>query len=182
MSSHGRFPVLKIGCLATALLMIFAVVVSVRASARQDRLRKEQRLQENFDSVKQGVGGVPVGVMDPELMEIFAQDEDCIKNLRVLELFMADLSDPRFLRINDLNPHTIFFYSCNEIDQFLPQITRLNVEQLDFETTPLSQKSLLALAKFPNLKRVRFEQVMSPAEQALVKEILPGVEIEFEVE
>jgi hypothetical protein len=74
----------------------------------------------------------------------------------------------------------IVFYSCGGADDLLHAMKGMpSVEDLYFEVSGLSDDGVRVLGTFPNLKKVHFEQVIDREREKLLRDTLPGVEVEI---
>ena len=122
-----------------------------------------------------------VPIYDIELLEMLIKDPQCVENAIEIVFFMADLSDPRFLQVNQLsNLQDIGFIDCFHADKILPSLKQLDsLYSIYFEVSPISNDSIEFLAKIPNLKKVRFEQILPDETIQKLNQLLPHVTIEL---
>jgi hypothetical protein len=178
------------GCLiALAVAMAFVVGIVTLISSRQkaanpDFERKKAGWRtESFQKVKAGDDGNGIFVyLDPRLIEMLANDADCVANLATLILNMADLSGPQTASAGRLvNVKKVVFYDCAAAGNLLTAMKGLgSIEEIAFDTTQLSDADVRLLATFPNLKRVHFAWVNDPSREKLLRDTLPGVEIQID--
>lgn len=173
--------------IAIALVLVFiglmAYLLVQATHQNRHRLREHEAMVqlEDFERVKSGEDGGSIVIHDPALIEMFAKTPECVTSLESLNLSMVDLSDPRFRKINQLTGvRKIFLYSCTSADELLMAIKGMpSVEEILFETTPLTEDSIELLTTFPNLKKVRFEQVVTRSSGKRLNKALPNVKVEI---
>lgn len=179
---------LGLGCLI-AIAIAVAVVVGIAAmmstaqkAARRDSERKMTEWRnEAFQKVKSGDDGSGVEVYrDPRLIEMLASDADCVANLTTLNLSMVDLNGPQTAAaVKLVNVKKILFYDCRGPESILtPMKGSGSIVEIGFDATLLSDDGVRLLAHFPNLKRVHFAWINEPAREKLLRDTLPGVEIQ----
>jgi hypothetical protein len=178
------------GCLI-AVLVAVAVIVAVGAmiaSARKSsRLAFERKkvawATERFEKVKAGDDGSHTSVfLDPLLIEMLANDAECVANLTTLNLSSVDLNGPQTDAAEKLvNVKKVVFYDCDGAGRLLTALSGLeSIKELSFDTTQLTDDDVPLLATFPNLRRVHFAWVNSPAREKLIRDTLPGVDIQID--
>ena len=173
------------GCVIAIIVAVFIVgaliVLAYFAIQRRDaefaRQRQERRLRA-VEAVR--AGRTLVSVNDGELLALLADDAECVKTVKFIYFSMADLSDPRFGRLNEFpNLKEVGFYDCSNADAVLTVAKKMNsVESLFFEVTAISDSSLEAIAEFPNLEKVHFEQVVPDETIKRLNSLLPNVNVE----
>jgi len=170
-----------VGAFAVAVGLVRAVLMCAYVARKQlsediARDQQERRLR-MFADVQSGRSDVSVS--DAALIEMFANDPKCVETLTLVHFFAADLSDPRFRRVADLvNVNEMGFYDCENADNVLAVSKDMNsIQTLSFEVTRISDQSLRSLAEYPNLKKIRFEQVMADKTIAWLNELLPNVNV-----
>lgn len=158
-------------------LVSFAFLVRQQSLAEFARQQQQRRMRA-VEAVR--AGRTDVSVSDGELMAMLADDADCVKRITVIVFFMADLGDSRFTRVREFNnARELGFYDCRNADSVIAVAKEMStVESLYFEVTRISDGSMQALAEFPQLKKVRFEQVMPDATIDELKKSLPHVDVE----
>ena len=87
-----------------------------------------------FNMVKAGAGRALI--FDPAMIEMLANDEQCIANLTFLTFIEQDLSDPRFKDIAKLkNLRTVEFYDCHNDEKLLAAMQGMpSVEEMEFDS------------------------------------------------
>lgn len=149
-----------------------------RQWSREELERLQQRLRdEQFARIKSGDSQATV--YGPELILMLTSDAQCIKNVTSVYFFMTDLSDARYSSTRRLvNVREIGFYDCTSADIVLAAIAGMpSIESLSFEGTGVSNSGIHSFATFPNLRIIRFEQVMEQRTIDLVKKTVPRVKI-----
>ena len=169
-----------LGCATIAALICGAVLLATRYAREQSRLAFEreqaQRRQEAFEKVRSGDHNIFVD--DAELLQMLANDAECVKNLTEVVFFMADLTPEYAEHIARLtNVRSIGFYDTDGADYILQHAGELPIEELSFETTPLSDDSLRNLSKFSKLREVHFEQVLDRDAIAILETLRPEVAV-----
>lgn len=192
MNPNDEPPIQKSGhsCLIALALTAVVIAVSValinsdlKEGVRHFERKKAERRTESFEKVKAGDDGNGIIVFqDPRLIEMLAGDDDCIKNLKRLNLSSVDLNGPQTASAGKLvNVNKIAFYDCVGPEELLKAMKGSpSVEELSFDTTLVSDDGVRMLATFPNLKKVYFSYVNEQSREKLLRETLPGVEIEIE--
>jgi hypothetical protein len=166
--------------IAAVLFTLFAVGADQSYQARRaERARQQQklRLREVADAK---AGRANISIYDVELLEMLADDPQCIANITSVYFYMRDLGDPRYRRLTELhNVETIGFYSCDNVDNILAIAKDMeSVQTLFFEATTVSDQSIHLLAEIPNLKKVRFEQIVAEETIEKLNDLLPNVQVE----
>lgn len=166
-----------VAVVVVSALVCFAFFARQRSRAEFARQQHERRLR-TVEAVK--AGRTEVSVSDAELLAMLTDDAECAEKVTAIFFFMADLGDPRFRRVREFNNvKKIGFYDCRNADNMIAVGKEMpNVESLFFEVTGISDRSMQSLAEFPQLKKVRFEQVMPDATIDELKRLLPHVEVD----
>jgi hypothetical protein len=140
--------------------------------------RQQERRLEAVADVK--AGRSQVLIYDVEMIEMLADDPQCIANVTSVVFVMADLSDAKFYRLKELrNVEEIGFYDCRNADNVLSVAKEMDsVQELFFEVTKISEQSIQSLAGFPNLKKVHFEQIVPDETIAKLNTLLPNANVE----
>ena len=178
------------GCLAMALgglaffalmfsLLVWAVTLNDEREREEFEKRQTARRQAHVAEVKAGGDGSRMSVDSPILVEMLANDPDCIANLTTLNFSMAELDDPRIASINKLNNlKSLGFYCCRDMDAVALAIEGMpSVERIWCEGEQFTAAGIKSLATLPNLKRVEFIWRVDPAYQEMLRATMPGVEI-----
>jgi hypothetical protein len=131
-----------------------------------------------FEAVKNG--RTQAGVSDVILLEMLANDPQCVENITSIWFTMADLGDSRFVRLREFkNAKEIGFYDCDNADNIVDIAKDMDaVESLYFEVTQISPLSRQKLALFRNLKKVHFEQIVEDGVIDELEKLLPNVDVE----
>lgn len=179
-------------CLA-AIVIVGLIMAAIGAAGfwaltkAAERSRKEfeqnqaERRVEYFGKVKAGGDGSRISIMDPLLLEMLAEDADCVANLTELSLAMVDIAGKPSLAAKSLvNVRKIVFYDCVGADELLRALQgSAAVEDIYFEQTYLSDDGVQLLATFPNLKEAHFEDVTDASREKLLKTALPDVNLKI---
>ena len=148
-----------------------------RDRVEAERLRAERRA-ESIDRVKRGDDSV--SVLDPQLLPMLADDRDCIDNLHSLWFAMVEITPEDASYVSRLvNLRSISFYETRGADFVLTQSRHLQLEELSFVKTALSQDSLRILTELSCLKRVLLGYELEPDELAILRALPPGVTLEI---
>jgi hypothetical protein len=181
-ASSGRGRLVAAATVALVLVGLgSAVYLVLQSDQREFDRRQAVRRSESVEKVRAGDDGSGITIFDPLLLEMLASDTDCVANLTTLCFSMADLSSREVASAGKLvNVKKIVFYSCHGADDVLTAMQGLpSVEELYFEVSGISDDGVRRLAAFPNLRNVRFEQVIDEQREDLLRETLPGVVIEI---
>jgi hypothetical protein len=152
-------------------------------SGKESEQRRAVELAELVAKVKAGDDGSGIRVSrDGRLIEMLAGDPECVENLTSLRFDMANLSGPEVASAGKLvNVEKITFYSCYGAENVLSAMKgSAALEELGFDTTGLSDDGIQLLASFPNLRRVYFAYIHEPSMAKLLRETLPGVDVEID--
>lgn len=176
-NSFGRV----VGCLGVAIIILailgFGIAQLRRQVQRSLERAEEQWRQKSFDAVKQGNSSALV--MDSKLLVMLAHDADCKRIVTHLDFASTDIdrSDARY--VAELpNVTSMTFYCTRGTEELLLAARPLPITDLHFEMPDLPAASYLILKDFPQLKKVRFEQVMDDAWIERLKSELPGVTVD----
>ena len=173
------------GCIVAVVVVaaLFGLLITAgyysakRSQAEYERKQQERRLRAVAD-IRSGRGDVSIS--DAELLEMLADDPECVQTVTSIYFFMADLGVSRFQRVREFgNVNDIGFYDCRNADNVMVVAKDMaSIESLFFEVTGISDESLQSLAAFPNLKKVRLEQVVADETIDELNELLPDVIVE----
>jgi hypothetical protein len=176
--------------MSRAALWFFAIagLVAVFIFYRQHENRKlwearareyQQRNQKEFHKVK--AGRADALVFSPDLIVMLANDADCIRNLKRIQLFGDDLNKPGYEQIQKLsNIHHISFDESRGVDTILPLLKDMpSVDSLYFYVVAMTDKIQAQLASIPSLKKVRHGSIERKDADALARR-LPNVIIEMD--
>lgn len=160
-------------------LLVWVVTLDDEREHEEFETRQTARRQAYVAEVKAGSDGSRMSVDSPILVEMLANDPDCIANLTTLQFSMAELDDPRIASINKLtNLESLSFYCCRDMDAVAMAIEGMpSVESLWCEGERFTAAGVKSLATLPNLKRVEFTWHVEPAYEEMLRSTLPGVEI-----
>lgn len=176
---------MALGGLAFFALMfsLLVWVVTVKGEREREEFEKRQtaRRQDYVAEVKAGDDGSRISVDSPILVEMLANDPDCIANLTTLNFSMAELDDPQISSINKLtNLKSLGFYCCRDMDAVALAIEGMpSVESIWCEGEYFTATGVKSLATLPNLTRVEFAWGVDPAYEQLLRSTLPNVEIKL---
>jgi hypothetical protein len=175
----------KYGCLICALLAIVLVaglVWSARQSAERSRRELAEQVatyaREDFQGVKRGQHRASIWTADQIVM--LAADADCIRNATAIDFGMNEINGPGIREVNKLvNVQKATFY-CLPTDDILAAMEGMpNVEELSFDSTGPSEKSIRVFGAFPKLKKLRFS-FLNPESERRVRALVPTVTIEID--
>lgn len=175
-------------CLAMAGVLVAVIglmVLGLLAGNERDRQEFEKRQtlrrQEYVAEIKAGADGSRISVDSPILVEMLANDPDCVANLTTLNFSMAELDDPRIAGINKLtNLQTIGFYDCQGMDAVATAIEGMHsIEKIWYEGGGFTAAGVKSLAALPNLKRLEIEWRVDSTYEDLLRSTLPNVEIKL---
>ncbi len=140
---------------------------------------QRRRESESFQAIKSGESQVTVS-QSSKVLFMLADDPECIRNLTSVYFFMTDLSDPSFSVTTKLsNVNDIGIYDCQGVTAFIKSIKGFpSINSVYFESVTIDDDLLIALASFPNLKKVRFEQLLNEHQIELLSQTLPDALIE----
>ncbi|HEX6962289.1 MAG TPA: hypothetical protein VF175_10510 [Lacipirellula sp.] len=175
------------GCLAMTMLMVLIIAgaaILIAQHLKRERQaferRQAERRAELVEDVKSGADGSRLTITDAETLVALASDPDCVANLKTLTLGMVDLSGDVAAASKLINVERITLYDCQGADNLLAAMKGSPVvEQIHVEVSRLSDEGVRLLATFPNLKKVRIEQVVNKARAELLRSTLPGVKVEI---
>ena len=130
-----------------------------------------------FSTVKEGEHRV--SVLDAQLLPMLAEDNDCIKNLKELCFAMVEITPEHAAHVARLvNVRSIHFYDTRGADFVLEYSRNLPIEELSFDSTPLSHDFLRILTELPCLKKLYFGYELGPHELVILQALPPGVAVE----
>lgn len=162
-------------------LMIWGLLAKDKRAQEEFEKRQIERWQEYVSAVKAGNDGSGIFVNDPTLVEMLANEPDCIANLTTLYFSMAELDDARFAAFKKLtNLKSVGFYDCQGMDAAAKTIEGMpSIEEIWCEGECFTAAGVKSLATLPNLKRVEFVWEVDPAYEQLLRTTLPNVEIKL---
>ncbi|MEM6798148.1 MAG: hypothetical protein AAF589_01415 [Planctomycetota bacterium] len=162
---------------AVCFLGMKSCELGARLEAEERQQLHLERCVEEYRRIKEGASNAMV--WGPELIEMFANDADCIENIRTLYFVCDDIGDPRFLRVDELhNVEDMGFYCGGVPDGVVSKALQLpSLNRLSFESAGPSDKVLERLSDCPSLESVEFCQVMPDETIQQLREAMPGVEI-----
>ena len=170
------------GCVVAVTALLALLIPVGYYSARRSQAELERKQQERRQRIVADVksGRSDVMIWDAELLEMLVDDPQCVQTVTSIHFFMADLGDPRFRRVREFeNVNTIGFYECGNADNVMVVAKDMaSIESLFFEVTRISDGSLRSLPAFPNLKKVRLEQVVADETIDELNRLLPNVAVE----
>lgn len=166
------------GCLGVAITILailgFGMAQLRRQVQRSLERAGEQWRQKSFDAVKQGHSSALVS--DSKLLPMLANDADCRRIVKRLDFASTDIDRSDASYVAELpNVTSMTFYCTRGTEELLLAARTLPITDLHFEMPDLPDTSYLILKDFPQLKKVRFEQVMDDAWIERLKSELPGV-------
>ncbi|QDT75887.1 hypothetical protein I41_51310 [Lacipirellula limnantheis] len=162
-------------------LMVLGLLAEGKRDQQEFEKRRAERWQEDVSLVKAGNDGSRIFVNDPTLVEMLANEPECIANLTTLYFSMADLDDDRFAAVKKLtNLRSVGFYDCQGMDAAAKTIEGMpSIEEIWCEGECFTAAGVKSLATLPNLKRVEFVWEVDPASEQLLRSTLPNVEIKL---
>ena len=168
-------PVVSRGCLKSlvlpaVILVLFVIGLPFLREQQQLALerRNVERRQKSFDAVKRGEPRVLI--MDPKLLQMLADDADCVANLRELDFSMTKITAEDASHVSRMsNLELLNFYDTHGADFVLENARELPIKKMGFEMARLSKDSLRSLSDFNELTEVHFEHVMFPDEIEILK-------------
>ena len=170
------------GVVAVAIIAASFAFESRRAARRSDEARAEylhQCSQREFEKVK--AGQQDVLVFSPELIIMLANDQQCIQNVKRLQLFGCDLRLPGYEHIQKLsNVRHISFDESRNADAILPLLKSMpSVDSLYFYAVRVTDEMQTQLAAIPTLKTVGHGSIERKDAEALARK-LPNVAVEMD--
>lgn len=165
-----RTPVVSRGCLKSLVfpaLVLALIAFGIPLLRQQQQLaldrRNAERRQELFDAVKRGEPRVLI--MDSKLLQMLADDTDCVANLRELDFSMTKVTAEDASHVSRMsNLELLYFYDTHGADFVLESARELPIKKMGFEMARLSKDSLRSLSDFQELTEIHFEHVMFPNE------------------
>ncbi len=150
----------------------------LRQQSQYSLERKRQEIRDaEFEAVRQGDSSALV--MDSRLLPMLAGNAECRKHVTSLTFAETEIDAADAPFVAQLSGVTSMTFYCTRGTQDLLLAARsLPVAELSFESPDLRPESYLILKDFPNLKRLRFEQVMDDAWIDRLKMEMPGVTID----
>lgn len=163
------------GCLKSlvfpaVVLVLFVIGLPFLQEQQQLALerRNAERRQELFDAVKRGEPRALI--MDSKLLQMLANDADCVANLRELDFSMTKITAEDARHVSRMsNLELLYFYGTHGADFVLENARELPIKKMGFEMARLSKDSLRSLSDFKELTEVHFEHVMVPDEIEILK-------------
>ncbi len=170
-------------CLLAIAVIAIILPLAIRRARQQTRLESERQQAEWrqmwFMRVKQG--GPAVSVLDAQLLPMLAEDNDCIRNLKELHFAMVEITPENAAHISRLtNLRSISFYDTRGADHVLEHSRDLRIEELSFDSSPVSQDSLRIVTELPCLKKLHFGHALGPDALTILKALPPGTAVETE--
>jgi hypothetical protein len=162
-------------------LMVWGLIAGSERDQQEFEKRQAVRRQDCVAEVKSGDDGSGIFVDSPILVEMLANDPDCIANLTTLYFSMAELDDARIAAISKLtNLKTIGFYDCQGMDAVATAIEGMpSIERIWYEGGGFTDDGVKSLATLPNLKRLEIEWGVDSTYEELLRSTLPNVEIKL---
>jgi hypothetical protein len=176
------------GCLFAIVCVIGLFVLTgflikkERERLKQEFERRESEIRSDaLELVKAGDDGSGVYILDSLAIEMLANDPECASNLRILALEYMEIEKQLVSAAGNFkHVETIYFNSCVGTEYLLEAMKGSTVVgKITFETTRLNDNSIEMLTTFPNLKHVVLEYVVEDSMPPLLKEKLPGVQIDI---
>ena len=159
---------------AISVFLIIAVGIGVGIGYRNRNDHQALELRRNEYRVDQLskvlAGDHSVNIYDTELVSLLAANPICVETVH--NMFFANVTiDEKcaqqvatFHRLRKLG-----FCSCRDAERVIRSCVELPVEELFFETTPVSDEVIMLLPEFKSLRRVHFEQVVDSQQSTLLK-------------
>lgn len=175
--STVRAVAIGLGLIAVAAVVIF---FGARLSRQENDRRASERRSSDLASIKEG-GADEIMIYDAELLAMIVADPEAAEKATSLIFSSVDFSDKRFAEIKKLPVlRNVGVYSCEHTGALLNYIQAMEtIERMWIETSPVQDEGITLLATLPNLKQIRFEQVMSAKQIELLGKTLPGVNVDI---
>ena len=150
-----------------------------RLNRQENDRRADDRRQNEFAAIKEGRDD-EILIYDAELLAMIVADPDAAERATSLVFSDVDFSDERFAQISKLkNLQNMGVYSSQNADVLLKYVEGMaSIERMWIETSPIQDDGIRLLATLPNLKKIRFEQVMSAKQIELLEKTLPKVSVD----
>lgn len=149
------------GCLIALVVGIGLLVAAICSFPYLEEYQHNKYVTEKATDLYNAVkaGSYQGMVFDPLMVEMLANDEQCIANLTYLYFVDIDLSDPRYKAVAKLkNLRSLEFYDCENDEKLLDAIKGMpSVEEMEFDSMRESEERERLLKTFPNLKKVTYE-------------------------
>jgi hypothetical protein len=164
------------------LALVGAAVALLVYGGRLNRQENDRRLSErrsrNFAAIKENPAE-EILIDDAELLAMVVADAEVAENATSLVFTSVDFADERFAEVNKLDRlKNVGIYSSRNAEACLAFLQGMkSIERMWIETSPLADEGIALLATLPNLKQIRFEQVMSVKQIELLEKILPDVNV-----
>jgi len=170
-----------VSCLTAIAVIAIILPIGIRYARQHARLKSERQQaewrQKWFSMVKQGDSRV--SVLDAQLLPMLAEDNDCIKNLKELCFAMVEITPEHAAHVSRLaNLRSIHFYDTRGADYVLAHSRNLRIEELSFDSTPVSHDSLRIVTELPCLKKLHFGYELGSEELVILQALPPGVAVE----
>ncbi len=156
------------------------VYYGARLSRQEKHRQAAERRSSDLASIKAGAAE-EIMIYDAELLVMIVADAEAAEKATSLIFSSVDFSDERFAAIEKLPVlRNVGVYSCEHTDALLNYIQAMaTIERMWIETSPIDDEAIARLATLPNLKQIRFEQVMSAKQIELLGRTLPGVNVDI---
>jgi hypothetical protein len=146
-------------------------------AARIRELRDETRRQEVISQIE--AGSTQVVIYDVELLARLANNQKCVETVNNITFATVTVSEKDAAAASRFhNLRKLSFYDCKGADDVLKACRELPIEYLFFESTRVSDNSLLSLGKLKSLNKVHFEQLVNPQQAEILKQLPSTIVIE----
>jgi hypothetical protein len=164
------------------LALVGAVVALLIYGGRLNQQENDRRLSErrsrDFAAIKENPAE-EILIDDAELLAMVVADAEVAENATSLVFTSVDFADERFAEVNKLEGlKNVGIYSSRNAEACLTYLQGMkSIERMWVETSPIDDEGIALLATLPNLKQIRFEQMMSAKQIELLEKTLPKVNV-----
>jgi hypothetical protein len=149
-----------------------------RLNQQENDRRMSQRRSRNFAAIKENPAE-EILIDDAEVLAMVVADPEVAENAVSLVFTSVDFADERFAEVNKLEGlKNVGIYSSRNAEACITYLQGMkSIERMWIETSPIDDGGIAMLATLPNLKQIRFEQVMSAKQIELLEKTLPDVNV-----
>jgi len=165
------------------VLALVGVVVAMlfyggRLNQKENDRRLSERRSRDFAAIKENPAE-EILIYDAELLAMVVADPEAAGNATSLVFTSVDFADERFAEVNKLaGLKNVGIYSSRNAETCITYLQGMkSIERMWIETSPIDDGGIALLATLPNLKQIRFEQVMSAKQIELLEKTLPKVNV-----